>query len=65
MSDTIPTLETFLETLLRRIVREEIQSVKIGKAAKTLGISNPVDRVKRLKSFTVFPHCARTVPVGK
>jgi excisionase family DNA binding protein len=36
MSEPTPTLETALESLLRRIVREEIQFLQDGKASELL-----------------------------
>ncbi len=46
MSDTTATLETALESLLRRIVREELQSLENGNAAELL---TPEELAARLK----------------
>jgi hypothetical protein len=64
MSEPGATLETVLELLHRRVLREEVHSLQHRKA-RGLGLYNPVDRVKLLKLLTVFSHCAWTVPVRK
>jgi hypothetical protein len=64
MSEPGARLETVLELLHRRVLREEVHSLQHRKARR-LGFYNPVDHVKHLKSLSVFIHCARTVPVGR
>jgi excisionase family DNA binding protein len=46
MNDTPATLELALEGLLRRIIREEIQSLENGKSAELL---TPEDLAEKLK----------------
>ena len=51
MSEPLATLETVLEQLLRRIVREEVQTLQNGKAEELLTPEELAERLKVPRSW--------------